>query len=154
MKTITLECCILANCANIVFDSLSSLSFFQHNRIKNKYDSILDLIFSPNDDLSTFNSEDSLVLTDSYHPALLLNFNIKFPLCHVCPEYSIYDFRRTDYVGMSKQLGQVDWSTLFFKQDCNSVLDVFMRAILNMIIYLSLNFIRPLLFFQNSSLRS
>jgi len=60
--------------------------------MKNKYGSTLVLILFSNLGLSQ--SSDSLFYTDSYHPALLLEFNIS----HVCPEYGIHNYRRADYV--------------------------------------------------------
>lgn len=100
-----------------LLEAFENLKLTQHNKIKNSFGNILDLMFSENHQLKVSNitsNEDSLVPLDQlYHNALC--FDIPYESLTNPPNEYSFEFRnftRANFVGMNTFFSTVDWDEL------------------------------------------
>lgn len=84
-----------------IIDFFSYLNFFQHNFLPNSHGSILDLIFSNSNKVTSSTATGSLVTPDPYHPPLHIIFPCQF--YNVADNTHTYkDFEDSNYSGISQ----------------------------------------------------
>jgi len=99
--------------SSLIGDQLISMDFLQLNSIYNSSGSLLDLVFANKENISVDVTPVSLVLCDSYHPALLFNYQVPVPLIMLDDSHSFRDFNNADFDSIAKGLADNDWSTTF-----------------------------------------
>lgn len=122
LKYTNLETNVLAN--------FSYLNLQQFNTIKNRKNSILDLILSNSTDISVSCETDTLLPIDyMYHPALLITFPISENCIPLQYNESIYDFSLCNFNVIKSQIASIDWQTVFKDLCINSAVSSFYSII-------------------------
>jgi len=123
--------------SSLIGDQFISMDFLQWNSIYNSSGSLLDLIFANKESISVDVAPVSLVLCDSYHPALSFNFQVPVPLIMLDDSHSFRDFNNADFNSIANALADNDWSTTFNIQPADlsatrlqeSILDAIQRFV-------------------------
>jgi len=118
-------------------EALSHFSFLnlkQFNYIKNRNNSILDLILSNSSYITVSCEISTLVQIDYlYHPALL----IKYPICEIIKpldfNYTVYDYVNCDYNVIRASLANINWDLLFYGLNINEAITIFYYNVFNII---------------------
>lgn len=118
-------------------EALSNFSFLnlkQFNYIKNRNNSILDLILSNSSYITVSCEISTLVPTDYlYHPALL----IKFPICEIIKpldfNYTVYDYINCGYNVIRASLANINWDILFNGLNINEAITISYYNVFNII---------------------
>jgi len=83
--------------SSLISDQFLSMDFLQFNTIHNTIGSLFDLIFFNSNCVSISEAPDSLVLCDSYRPALSFKYQDLVPLIILNDDHMFRDFNYADY---------------------------------------------------------
>lgn len=103
--------------------------FYQKNFIYNKFNSLLDLVFSNTDKLIISCSPDPIVSPDPYHPPLHLSLGNTSCPNQFNSSHSYHNFHKANYLLISSFLASFDWQSTFNDRDVNSSVNLFMDAL-------------------------
>ncbi|CAH2106212.1 unnamed protein product [Euphydryas editha] len=115
----------------LLIDEMHILNFKQFNTIRNRFDRILDLVFST-DVVIVSECCDPLVPVDAYHPALFINTNfieltpLKQPSC----DRYLYD--RGDYDSINEHISSIDWEGVFASKSTDEATAYFCNKLLEL----------------------
>lgn len=96
--------------------------FYQKNFIYNKFNSLLDLVFSSTEILNISCSPDPFVTPDPYHPPLHLSLNSTSCPNQFNSSHSYHNFHKANYPRISSILASFDWQATF-TDDVNLFMD-------------------------------
>jgi len=114
--------------------NFSYLNLKQFKSIKNRKNSILDLILSNALSVEVECELDALVPIDYlYHPALLINMEIKFNIPPLYFNESVYDYLNCDYNIIRSSLASVNWHCVFNNLQINDAINAFYSIIFEII---------------------
>lgn len=102
--------------------------FYQKNFIYNKFNSLLDLVFSSTDLLNISCSPDPFVTPDPYHPPLHLSLSSTSCPNQFNSSHSYHNFHKANYPRISSFIASFDWQATF-TDDVNSSVNLFMDAL-------------------------
>ncbi|KAL4088953.1 hypothetical protein QTP88_024031 [Uroleucon formosanum] len=115
-----------------IIDSFSFLNFFQHNFLPNSHGSILDLIFSNSNKVTSSTATESLVIPDPYYPPLHIIF--PFQSDNVADNTHTYkDFKDANYSGISQFFNSFNWESTFSECSIDGTASIFNEALLHSI---------------------
>jgi len=116
-----------------IIDSFSYLNFFQHNFLPNSHGSILDIIFSNSNNVTSSTATESLVIPDPYHSPLHIIFSFQSVI--VADNTHTYkDFNDANYSGIWQFFNSFNWESTFSQYSIfNDVACIFNEVLLHSI---------------------
>jgi hypothetical protein len=115
-----------------IIDSFSYLNFFQHNSLPNSHDSILDLIFSNSNKVTSSTATESLVIPDPYRPHLHIIFPFQSDIV-IDNTHTYKDFNDANYSGISQFFNSFNWESTFSQYSIDDAASIFYEALLHSI---------------------
>lgn len=127
-------------------ETFSYLNLYQHNNITNSRGTILDLLFSNLEEMSTSPALDLLHHNSTHHTAIVFDLTVPTTVEHLEVNVSVFDFARGNYVAINNYLNSVAWDRYLDKLNVDTAVHQFYD-----VLYHSMNTYIPRKIIRNST---